>query len=121
MTERRIRCRLSDLRQTCSGGAAAVLQPTLCRRRSGALADRAVSRARPADRSRRGASSGRRTSRLIGSDGMGYGLPPARSPDAQVAQLVEHATENRSVGGSIPPLGTIPFYSTVSFHRRATL
>jgi hypothetical protein len=28
---------------------------------------------------------------------------------AQVAQLVEHATENRSVGGSIPPLGTIKF------------
>jgi len=28
------------------------------------------------------------------------------APDAQVAQLVEHATENRSVGGSIPPLGT---------------
>ena len=27
--------------------------------------------------------------------------------DAQVAQLVEHATENRSVVGSIPPLGTI--------------
>jgi hypothetical protein len=27
--------------------------------------------------------------------------------NAQVAQLVEHATENRSVGGSIPPLGTI--------------
>jgi hypothetical protein len=23
--------------------------------------------------------------------------------------LVEHATENRSVGGSTPPLGTIPF------------
>ena len=37
---------------------------------------------------------------------------PALSPDrvrggAQVAQLVEHATENRSVGGSNPPLGTI--------------
>jgi hypothetical protein len=32
--------------------------------------------------------------------------PGSRS--AQVAQLVEHATENRSVGGSIPPLGTIP-------------
>src|ERR1700744_2988927 len=31
---------------------------------------------------------------------------PAPGP-AQVAQLVEHATENRSVGGSIPPLGTI--------------
>ena len=28
---------------------------------------------------------------------------------AQVAQLVEHATENRSVGGSIPSLGTIFF------------
>lgn len=26
---------------------------------------------------------------------------------AQVAQLVEHATENRSVGGSTPSLGTI--------------
>src|SRR5260370_280121 len=31
--------------------------------------------------------------------------------NAQVAQLVEHATENRSVGGSIPPLGTMTFYS----------
>ena len=29
---------------------------------------------------------------------------------AQIAQLVEHATENRSVAGSIPALGTIsPF------------
>jgi hypothetical protein len=27
-------------------------------------------------------------------------------PDAQVAQLVEHVTENHGVGGSIPPLGT---------------
>ncbi len=26
---------------------------------------------------------------------------------AQVAQLVEHMTENHGVGGSIPPLGTI--------------
>lgn len=30
---------------------------------------------------------------------------------AQVAQLVEQATENRCVGGSIPPLGTIPVNS----------
>lgn len=30
--------------------------------------------------------------------------------NAQVAQLVEHATENRSVGGSIPPLGTISLF-----------
>ena len=28
-------------------------------------------------------------------------------PPAQVAQLVEHVTENHGVGGSIPPLGTI--------------
>jgi hypothetical protein len=40
-----------------------------------------------------------------------YKPPP--SLNAQVAQLVEHATENRSVGGSIPPLGTRPFYSQV--------
>ena len=35
--------------------------------------------------------------------------PPSNTAarQAQVAQLVEHATENRSVGGSIPPLGTI--------------
>ena len=26
---------------------------------------------------------------------------------AQVAQLVEHVTENHGVGGSIPPLGTM--------------
>src|SRR5713226_725459 len=32
---------------------------------------------------------------------------PRAHGSAQVAQLVEHATENRSVGGSIPPLGTI--------------
>ncbi len=30
----------------------------------------------------------------------------SRASNAQVAQLVEHATENRSVGGSIPSLGT---------------
>ncbi len=29
------------------------------------------------------------------------------SGGAQVAQLVEHVTENHGVGGSIPPLGTI--------------
>jgi hypothetical protein len=34
---------------------------------------------------------------------MSYG----QRPGAQVAQLVEHATENRSVGGSIPPLGIL--------------
>ena len=34
---------------------------------------------------------------------------------AQVAQLVEHATENRSVGGSIPPLGTISVNESALF------
>ena len=35
------------------------------------------------------------------------GLCPAvRRGYAQVAQLVEHVTENHGVGGSIPPLGT---------------
>ena len=33
--------------------------------------------------------------------------PPFRAGfGAQVAQLVEHVTENHGVGGSIPPLGT---------------
>ena len=36
---------------------------------------------------------------------------------AQVAQLVEHATENRSVGGSIPPLGTISLSGLVRAPR----
>ena len=36
---------------------------------------------------------------------------PLPGPGAQVAQLVEHAIENRSVGGSIPPLGTKAFIS----------
>ena len=38
--------------------------------------------------------------------------------NAQVAQSVEHATENRSVGGSIPPLGTtlsLYFYTAVFY------
>jgi hypothetical protein len=36
-------------------------------------------------------------------------------PLAQVAQLVEHVTENHGVGGSIPPLGTIHFNELVEF------
>src|ERR1051325_4223545 len=34
--------------------------------------------------------------------------PNGDGPGAQVAQLVEHVTENHGVGGSIPPLGTSP-------------
>jgi hypothetical protein len=37
--------------------------------------------------------------------------PAIGEAGAQVAQLVEHAIENRSVGGSIPPLGTTTFLS----------
>jgi hypothetical protein len=33
-------------------------------------------------------------------------LRPLGGRGAQVAQLVEHCTENAGVGGSIPPLGT---------------
>jgi hypothetical protein len=33
----------------------------------------------------------------------------ASAKRAQVAQLVEHCTENAGVGGSIPPLGTTHF------------
>src|SRR5262245_18373823 len=33
--------------------------------------------------------------------------PPSGGRGAQLAQLVEHCTENAGVGGSIPPLGTI--------------
>ena len=35
--------------------------------------------------------------------------PCPGSSVAQVAQLVEHMTENHGVGGSIPPLGTTVF------------
>ena len=44
-------------------------------------------------------------------------LPGAR---ARVAQLVEHATENRSVGGSTPSPGTIYTFSIVQFLVRAS-
>src|SRR5271156_3329541 len=43
------------------------------------------------------------------------GSRPGGGSVAQVAQLVEHATENRSVGGSIPPLGTIRRHFPVRF------
>ena len=38
-----------------------------------------------------------------------YNGAPNKNPivEAQVAQSVEHCTENAGVGGSIPPLGTL--------------
>jgi hypothetical protein len=41
-----------------------------------------------------------------------------RRAGAQVAQLVEHVTENHGVGGSIPPLGTTSPFTPV---RRRSL
>ncbi len=41
----------------------------------------------------------------------------ARRVNASVAQLVEHATENRSVGGSNPPRGTTSFPAPNMVHR----
>ena len=38
----------------------------------------------------------------------------SRPAGAQVAQLVEHVTENHGVGGSIPPLGTKIFNSLIA-------
>jgi hypothetical protein len=43
---------------------------------------------------------------------------PRRLCDAQVAQLVEHVTENHGVGGSIPPLGTTLKIKNLSGKRR---
>ena len=36
---------------------------------------------------------------------------------AQVAQLVEHVTENHGVGGSIPPLGTNKIKTLAHYKR----
>src|SRR5205814_6599085 len=73
---------------------------------------------RPSEMARRRLShprSGRRRAgcRWKGGQRRGRGLGDASleraacpSSGAQVAQLVEHVTENHGVGGSIPPLGT---------------
>jgi hypothetical protein len=42
-----------------------------------------------------------------------------RSKNAEVAQLVEQPIRNRQVGGSSPPLGSIPLISnTLSIKRK---
>ena len=63
--------------------------------------------------------------RALGRNALDKPQPPPYKPPsaalmrfgAQVAQLVEHATENRSVGGSIPPLGTIAPPRVVTLRR----
>jgi hypothetical protein len=44
-----------------------------------------------------------------------YNGAPNKNPivEAQVAQSVEHCTENAGVGGSIPPLGTTSRFAVV--------
>ena len=49
----------------------------------------------------------RRVLAVDSQDGFVYKRAVSLTRRAQVAQLVEHATENRSVAGSIPALGTI--------------
>src|SRR5215218_2603864 len=103
---------MPGLRPAGGAGLAPVLLGTLRRRRPAALARRRLCGA-----GRRGRGNGRRRKALKvrARAGQAQASPlysrsdaprPAARPDAQVAQLVEHATENRSVGGSIPPLGT---------------
>src|SRR5712692_8579890 len=133
----RARCKnLSDLRQAGRAGGAAVLLKTLRRRRPAPLVQRAVrgagGRAR-GGREGRGRDdrplitgrprrrpfcrpnaapcrsgkpfwTGRNRASIRRRSPLASGSPAA---GAQVAQLVEHVTENHGVGGSIPPLGTI--------------
>ena len=54
------------------------------------------------------------TQRLTLAEGGANGL---RFP-GQVAQLVEHVTENHGVDGSIPPLATIFHYKFMDFETR---
>ena len=95
-----------SVRQARGRGACALLQPRLQGSRPPEMAWRGLSHPRPSGRSRQGGQRWRR--------GLGSALPRAgKGPQAvspkqwaQVAQLVEHVTENHGVGGSIPPLGT---------------
>src|SRR6185369_10169603 len=76
------------------------------------MAWRGLSHPGSSRRSRRG---GQRRGRRLGEP-FAAKAPPSMTR-AQVAQLVEHVTENHGVGGSIPPLGTISIDQTR--HRSA--
>ena len=96
---------LSGLRPAGAAAVPAVLQRALRGRGPRPLVRRRLPDCRQADGAGRGARRPRR--RVDCRRRLGY-LGATNAPSAaQVAQLVEHATENRSVGGSIPPLGTI--------------
>ncbi len=85
---------------------------------------------RPAELARRGLPDSRSggagpkgwTARIATArDAIASPAPTGAELWAQVAQLVEHATENRSVGGSIPPLGTIPLTDITRIGRSRRL
>ena len=104
---------LPSLRQACQRRVQALLQPGLPGPRPVELARRFLSSAGPARRRKRRGRAGQR--RLSASIGARLRL----RRNAQVAQLVEHVTENHGVGGSIPSLGTIFFKKSPSRAGRA--
>ena len=89
-------------------GTRALLQPRMQGPRPAEMARRRLSHPRAAGRSRKG---GQRRLATVREPARCAGDPlfHANAPKlwAQVAQLVEHVTENHGVGGSIPSLGTI--------------
>ena len=87
--------------------AGAVLQPRLQEPRPVEMARRRLSHPRAAAPIREG---GQRRGRRLGTPSLRG--PPVRLRLPQVAQLVEHVTENHGVGGSIPSLGTIATLAT---------
>src|SRR5579872_1383095 len=91
------------MRSTRSARVFPFLQPRLQGPRSPELARRRLSHTGAAGRSRKG---GQQRDRRLGEPFAAEAQ--SSGPRAQVAQLVEHVTENHGVGGSIPPLGTIP-------------
>ena len=90
------------LRQAGRRQAPALLFQALRRRRPRSLAEGKLSGC-PPTRPR----TTRASPQLDRNADASYTARRQRKRRAQVAQLVEHATENRSVGGSTPPLGTI--------------
>ena len=102
---------MSHLREACRREVPAVLYEALRRYRSRPLAQGKLSRRDGGGARGRGAGPrnvGGRSRSTVWTAALTRPIsPPPAKWRAQVAQLVEHATENRSVGGSIPPLGTI--------------
>src|SRR5919106_4094792 len=97
---------MSAVPQAAASRARAILLPRMQGSRPAEMARRGLShpgssRGRAAGTGRGGQRGRRRLGPALASCG------PWPMVRAQVAQLVEHVTENHGVGGSIPPLGTI--------------